>query len=123
MKKTEHYQESINSNSLSVNVILYISKALDTKKKQRLLYLLIFLLLFSAIFDDIKNPTLALFNTLLMVLSASGLSIYLGLLLRYAVPSHVLGYFKYRLIGIAWILSGIGFIIGYVVLKIISLYG
>lgn len=123
MKNTEHDYETVNNNSLSVNVILYVSKALDTKEKQRLLYLLIILLLFSAIFDDVANPILALLNSLLMVFSASGLSIYLGVLLRYAVPLHAPGYFKYRLIWIAWILGGISFVIGFLALKIIAFNG
>ena len=121
MKNTEQNHKVINSNSLDVNVILCISKALDTKKKQKTLYLLIFLLLFSAIFDDIKNPTFALLNSLIMVLSGSGLSIYLGVLLLSALPSQGLGRYKYHLIGIGWIFAGTGFIIGYVVLKIVSL--
>jgi len=105
--------------TLSLDIFKLLTNALQSKKRRRFLYFLIFLLLFSGILDGIGSSYAEFFGAV----GFAGLSIYLGRLLHSAIPQNGDKYFYCYLVGIVWVILGVGVILTYLMIKAMTLVG
>ena len=107
----------------------YLIKALEIKGNQRRIFFFLLLMIASSVLDAIQNPIGGLFGKFFGILSElfalsgfSGFAISLGISLRSVLPSEEPECFVYHLIGVVWILGGIGAILGYTTAKILPFF-